>query len=225
MNWLSKKEEYIQMKKRLKDNMYLYTAILVLTVIAEIVLVLIKTSVALIVLLTIFLLIILVRTAKLVKREILEYQNSPRRFCKGKGIEIGSGGVHLVKGSLLVDMVDNFANANTYKVDYIADAHALPEINDASLDYVCSSHVLEHMTNPIKAILEWMRILKSGGVIWLRIPDKCKTFDRTRNSTSLKHLIEDYENNVPVDDPTHIEDFNKNSTPPPPNQTLPRNPT
>lgn len=115
---------------------------------------------------------------------------------------------------MLVDIVNNFSDKNSYKVDYRADAHHLPAIASASLDYVCASHVLEHLTNPIKAILEWARILKSGGVIWLRIPDKRKTFDRTRNNTRLSHLIEDYESNVPVDDPTHIEDCNKNSTPP-----------
>jgi len=202
------------MKRRLKDNIYLFFAILVLLVIAEIILILIKTPTALIALSAIFLFVILARTAKLVKREVLQYQNGPQRFCKGKGIEIGSGGCHNIKGSMLVDIVNNFSNKRSYKVDYQADANYLPEIDSASLDYVCASHVLEHLTNPIKAILEWVRILKPGGLLWLRIPDKRKTFDRTRDNTSLRHLIEDYENNVPVDDPTHIEDCNKNTTPP-----------
>ena len=202
------------MKRRLKDNVYLFFAILIIMLIAVTVLTLMKTSAALIVFLAIPLLIILARTVKLTKREILQYRNGPRRFCKGKGIEIGSGGCHNVKGSMLVDIVNNFSDKRSYKVDYQADAHHLPGITGASLDYVCASHVLEHLTDPIKAILEWARILKPGGLIWLRIPDKRKTFDRTRDNTRLSHLIEDYENNVPVDDPTHIEDCNKNSTPP-----------
>ncbi|MBU1808106.1 MAG: class I SAM-dependent methyltransferase [Candidatus Omnitrophica bacterium] len=202
------------MKRRLKDNVYLFFAILIIMFIAVTVLILTKTSAMPITLSTIFLFIILSRTAKLIKREILQYQNGPQRFCEGKGIEIGSGGCHNVKGSMLVDIVNNFSDKNSYKVDYQADAHHLPGLPSASLDYVCASHVLEHLTNPIKAILEWTRILKPGGVIWLRIPDKRKTFDRTRNNTRLSHLIEDYEHNVPADDPTHIEDCNKNSTPP-----------
>jgi SAM-dependent methyltransferase len=202
------------MKKRLKDNIYLFFAILISMGIAEIVLIAVKAPAALIALLAVFLLIILIRAAKLVKREILQYQNGPQRFCKGKGIEIGSGGRHNVKDSMLVDIVDNFSNELSYKVDYRADAHHLPEIDSASLDYVCASHVLEHLTNPVKAILEWVRILKPGGLLWLRIPDKRKTFDRTRERSTLGHLIEDHENNVPVDDPTHIEDCNKNTTPP-----------
>lgn len=154
------------------------------------------------------------RIAKVARKKILEYLNGPSRFCKGKGIEIGSCGTHLVKGSLLVDIVDDFSSEKVYKVDYIADAHALPEINDASFDYVCASHVLEHLTNPIKAIIEWSRILKPGGVLWLKVPDKRKTFDRMRKRTPLEHLIEDFARNVPADDPTHIEDNNKNTLPP-----------
>lgn len=202
------------MKRRLKDNLYIFSAALVLTIAAEVVLVLAKASAVFIVFPVIPLIIVMVRTIILSEREILRYLNSPGRFCRGKGIEIGSGGRHDVKGSILVDIVDDFSNNGPYKVDYRADAHHLPEIANASLDYVCASHVLEHLTNPIKAILEWMRILKPGGVIWLKIPDKRKTFDKTRKNTTLKHLIEDYDKDVSVDDPTHIEDCNKNSTPP-----------
>lgn len=156
----------------------------------------------------------LLRFAKVARRGMLEYLNGSARFCKGKGIEIGSGGAHHVKGSLLVDMVDNFSSGKPYRVDYITDAHSLSKIEDASLDYVCASHVLEHLTNPIKAIREWSRILRPGGTLWLKIPDKRKTFDKTRKRTKLEHLIEDFRRNVPVDDQTHIEDNNMNTTPP-----------
>jgi SAM-dependent methyltransferase len=159
-------------------------------------------------------LFILLRLLKVAKKKIREYRESPQPYCKGKGIEIGSCGRHTVKGSMLVDIVDNFFGAAPYKVDYIADAHELPKIKTSSLDYVCASHVLEHLTNPVKAIAEWMRVLKPGGVLWLRIPDKRKTFDRKRERTKLSHLIEDFKKMVPVDDPTHIDDNNLNTDPP-----------
>jgi len=154
------------------------------------------------------------RICKVTRKAILEYLNGPERFCKGKGIEIGSGGAPMVKGSMLVDIIDNFSRELPYKVDYFADAHDLAAIKSSSLDYVCASHVLEHMTNPIRAIREWVRVLRPGGIMWLRIPDKRKTFDRRRERTPLGHLIEDFERNVPVDDPTHIEDFKKKTDPP-----------
>lgn len=158
--------------------------------------------------------IALLRLRRVMRRALLEYENGPARFCAGKGIEIGSGGVHHVKGSMLVDIVNDFSSAAPYAVDYIADAHRLPKIESGSLDYVSASHVLEHLTNPIRAILEWMRILKPGGVLWLKVPDKRKTFDVKRERTALGHLIEDFEKDVPVDDPTHIDDQNTNSCPP-----------
>lgn len=157
---------------------------------------------------------ILARIVKVIRKAVLEFLNGPSRFCKGRGIEIGSCGRHLVSGSMLVDLITNYSHINPYHVDYIADAHDLPKIASGSLDYVCASHVLEHLANPIRALWEWVRILKPGGIIWLKIPDKRKTFDVTRERTTLKHIIEDFNHDVPADDPTHVDDHNKNSSPP-----------
>jgi predicted SAM-dependent methyltransferase len=132
---------------------------------------------------------ILLRIFKVARKTFLEFLNGPKRFCRRKGIEIGSGGKHTVEGSILVDIISDFSNPASYKVDYNADAHHLPKTKRASLDYVCASNVLEHLTNPIKAILEWMRILKPGGMLWLKIPDKRKTFDKNRERTKFAHLI------------------------------------
>jgi len=41
----------------------------------------------------------------------------------------------------------------------IALGDELP-FKDSSLDYVLSSHVIEHFFNPIKALLEWNRVIK-----------------------------------------------------------------
>lgn len=202
------------MKRKLGNNLPLLSAATIAAFGATIYFTLAKVSTVILIGSVIVLVIAISRIVKVVRKNILEYLNGPSRFCKGKGIEIGSGGVHLVKGSMLVDMVDDFSSVKPYKVDYIADAHSLPEIKGASLDYVCASHVLEHLTNPIKAITEWVRILKPGGILWLRIPDKRKTFDRARERTKLAHLIEDFVRNVPVNDPTHIEDNNKFTLPP-----------
>jgi SAM-dependent methyltransferase len=156
----------------------------------------------------------LIRIGKVAIKAMREHMKGPWRFCKGKGIEIGSCGKHMVKGSILVDLVDDFSSEHPYKVDYVSDAHDLPKIEGSSLDYVCASHVLEHLTDPIKAISEWLRILKPGGILWLRIPDKRKTFDRNRERTKLSHLIDDFKKSVPVDDPTHVRDNNENTDPP-----------
>jgi SAM-dependent methyltransferase len=202
------------MAVKAKDNIYLISAALVLSASAVAALIAGKAPTPLIITAAAIATLIILRIARISVKERLRYINGPAMFCKGRGIEIGSGKNRMLKGSMLVDIVDDFSSDGPYRVDYVSDAHDLSKIESSSLDYVCASHVLEHLANPIKAILEWLRVLKKDGVIWLRIPDKRKTFDAPRRRTKLGHLIEDFEKDVPVDDPTHIDDNNRNTDPP-----------
>jgi len=45
-------------------------------------------------------------------------------------------------------------------------------LKDNSIDFVTSSHVLEHISNTEKTLNEWLRVLKPGGVIAITVPDK-----------------------------------------------------
>lgn len=92
-------------------------------------------------------------------------------------------------------------------IDYITDSSTLFFAKDETLDFVCSSHVLEHLANPLKAINEWKRVLKQGGIIYAGVPDKRHTFDRKRPRTSLSHLIDDLNNNVDQTDKTHLPEY------------------
>lgn len=76
---------------------------------------------------------------------------------------------------------------------YIAYGNALTFIDDKSLDFVISSHCIEHLANPIGALLEWKRILSDNGLLILVIPDKERTFDHKRPVTTISHLIDDYQ--------------------------------
>ncbi len=67
------------------------------------------------------------------------------------------------------------------------------EIESDSLDFVVAAHVIEHTPNPIGAIVESFRTLRSGGHLVLVVPDKRRTFDKRREDTDLDHLIADYE--------------------------------
>jgi len=96
---------------------------------------------------------------------------------------------------------------NKKNTTYVSDATVLEFAKSEEFDFVCNSHVLEHLTNPIKAILEWKRVLRKGGVIYCAIPDKRFTFDHKRTCTSLNHLIKDYEKNISPKDTTHLDDF------------------
>lgn len=107
--------------------------------------------------------------------------------------------------------VDNCpADVANYNVDYVTDAANLDFAADESMDFVCSSHVLEHLTNPLKAIAEWKRVVKINGIIYAGVPDKRYTFDCKRHRTPLSHLIEDFEKNIVTTDKTHVSEFLEN---------------
>lgn len=55
------------------------------------------------------------------------------------------------------------------KPDIICSMDNIP-INDASLNYVVSSHCLEHTGDTVKTLKEWHRILKIGGRVGILVP-------------------------------------------------------
>jgi ubiquinone/menaquinone biosynthesis C-methylase UbiE len=73
-------------------------------------------------------------------------------------------------------------------VDIVASGDNLP-LQDESVDYVISSHVIEHFFDPIKAINEWLRVTKKGGYIFIIAPHKDRTFDKDREITKLEEII------------------------------------
>ncbi len=89
----------------------------------------------------------------------------------------------------------------------IADAVDLRVIRDKTYDFCLSSNNLEHIANPLKAISEFIRILKNEGVIVIVVPRKEDCFDHRRKITSFEHLLEDYENNTDEHDLTHLEEI------------------
>jgi ubiquinone/menaquinone biosynthesis C-methylase UbiE len=89
-------------------------------------------------------------------------------------------------------------------VDIVANGDCLP-LADESLDYVISSHVIEHFFDPIKAIEEWLRVIRVGGYIFTIVPHKDRTFDSDKECTTLHELIERHNSkmNIPSDDHKH----------------------
>lgn len=90
---------------------------------------------------------------------------------------------------------------------YIRDAVNLVGISTDSYDFVCASHVLEHIANPFRALLEWIRILKPHGLIMLLLPLKEKTFDHRRNVDRIEHLLDDYRKQIQESDLSHLNDI------------------
>ena len=94
-----------------------------------------------------------------------------------------------------MDLVDEFKDRIYPKPDYMGTAYDLHSFEDNSQNFVINSHLLEHLLNPIKALKEWIRILKPGGFLFLILPDKNlipHQFDNRADETNLKDLVERY---------------------------------
>jgi SAM-dependent methyltransferase len=90
---------------------------------------------------------------------------------------------------------------------FIRDATSLDGIDDASYDLVISSHTIEHIANPLRALSEWQRIVGSEGHLVLVLPHLQNTFDHRRPVTALEHIEADFARSTGEDDPTHVEEF------------------
>lgn len=136
------------------------------------------------------------------------------KYCLGKGLEIG-GSAHNPFGlnTLNVDISDSMDTmfkqeeiklcGRALKVDIVAHGDNIP-LPDESQDFIVSSHVLEHFPNPIKALIEWDRLIRPGGIIFMIVPHKERTFDKDKDRTSLSHIVEDfYTNNTGTTDNPH----------------------
>ena len=146
------------------------------------------------------------------KKELRESKLAHQYLDGLCGIEIG-GSAHNPFG-LNTRNVDNTDRMDTVykleeiqicgkalKVDIVAPGDVLP-LPDKSVDFVISSHVIEHFFDPIKALKEWQRVATK--YIFIIFPNKERTFDKHRPLTPVEELIDRHEgrkvNNGETDD-------------------------
>jgi ubiquinone/menaquinone biosynthesis C-methylase UbiE len=78
------------------------------------------------------------------------------KYCLGNGVDVGANNWPILGARIVEEKKEE-------------NAYVIKEHND-SLDFVFSSHCLEHLKNWEKALKEWHRVLKSGGIIFLYLP-------------------------------------------------------
>lgn len=126
------------------------------------------------------------------------------RWLSGQGIEIGALHQPLeLPPDVRVTYVDHLpveklrehypelGDLDLVPVDVIGTAEDLSSFADGSLDFVIANHLFEHLEYPIKALTEFQRVLRPGGVLYLALPDKRRTFDEKRDLTTVGHLIQE----------------------------------
>lgn len=90
------------------------------------------------------------------------------RFLVGNGIDIGCGPDPVAQYAEQFPLMGAVRNWDMPD----GDAQLLETIEDASLDFVHSSHCLEHMRDPHVAMQHWLRVLKPGGHLIVLVPDE-----------------------------------------------------
>ncbi len=123
----------------------------------------------------------------------------------------GLDGVNFSRDTIWEGNINPGNNFNFYHKksgrQFIADATDLSEITAARYDFLLSSNCLEHVANPIKALNEWKRVIKAGGVMILVLPNKESNFDHRRPVTKFEHLLEDFNRDTGEDDLTHLDEI------------------
>jgi SAM-dependent methyltransferase len=143
------------------------------------------------------------------------------RFLHGEGVEIGAlyFPLRLPCGARVryVDYLDGAALRATYDdtlregrslvvPDVVDDGARLASFANASLDFVVANHMLEHVEDPIAALQHQLRVLRTGGVLYLTLPDARATFDAPRKRTTVEHLLRDHREGPQVSRRKHYEE-------------------
>lgn len=126
-------------------------------------------------------------------------------YCIGKGIELGAAshnpfGLEDCKNIAPSRDEDFFGNhqveicGEKAKIDIYGTADIIP-IETNSLDYVISSHVIEHVPDLIGSFLEWNRVLKDKGIIFIIVPKRnALPTDEGRPLSDIKQFMDAHKN-------------------------------
>ena len=130
--------------------------------------------------------------------------------AKGAGVEIGPGAqpqimssddvqaryleqMHPEKWNALYNGGGKYAVRPELWDNYIVgDASNVP-CDDESLDFIFSSHVFEHLSNPIGHLQRWSRKLRSGGRVLCVVPDLGGSKDYFQQPSDLAELEREFE--------------------------------
>lgn len=82
--------------------------------------------------------------------------------------------------------------ASIVRTDVVADGFTLSCIADASQEFLVANHVLEHSTDALGTLMNWLRVLRPGGTLFVTVPRGSRCFDKGRAITNAEHFLDDY---------------------------------
>lgn len=85
-------------------------------------------------------------------------------YCKGIGLDLGYGGDSIVPQAITMDIRDDL------DCNLRGDARNLFWFRDGVLDFIYSSHLLEDFEDTESVLIEWLRVLKAGGLLIIYCP-------------------------------------------------------
>ncbi len=131
-------------------------------------------------------------------------------LAQGNGVEIGPGPRPQILPSDTVTVTyieetspeewarlyDRKGNFGAAEADWsniqVGKAAALP-VEDDSLDFIFSSHVFEHLSNPLGHLERWRAKMRPGGVVMAVVPDLTSTKDRFMRPCAPAEFLDEYE--------------------------------
>ena len=100
-----------------------------------------------------------------------------KHYCKGYGYDIGCNRLEwCFPGAVPIDP----------KIDH-SDAYNLPL---GMVDYIFSSHCLEHLNNWMVALEHWTTRIRTGGTLFLYLPHYSQKYWRPWNNRKHLHVLD-----------------------------------
>lgn len=100
-----------------------------------------------------------------------------KQVCKGYGYDIGC-------------MKSEWAFPGSHPIDVsFNDGYHALNLPKGDVDYIFSSHCLEHIDNWVQVMDYWYGILKVGGILFLYLPDYTQEYWKPWNNRKHKHIF------------------------------------
>ncbi len=94
--------------------------------------------------------------------------NFTARYFVGSGVDIGGKPDPL---ALYVEMFARLQAVRTWDLED-GDAQYMAGVDDDSIDFIHSSHCLEHLHDPKEGLRNWFRVVRPGGHLIVTVPDE-----------------------------------------------------